>query len=180
MLIVGLLVVLLVVVVLLLDVLESRIIDDESTGAGVGVGAGVAIGSGAGVGAGVGLAIGAGEVAGATTPLDDSLRTGVPLIEPDEEPSLRTRVGAAVPLRRVESCIVPMLPLVLGDVVERAVVSVVAGVVLGVVWAAAAPALIVSAMALPMARVVIKRRVIPKFLQFAADLPGPGRAIVAG
>ena len=90
------LVVLVVVDVLLLDMLESRIIDDESTGAGVG--AGVAIGSGAGVGAGV--AIGAGDVVGATSPLD-SLRTGVPLIEPDDEllePSLRTRVGATEPL----------------------------------------------------------------------------------
>jgi hypothetical protein len=168
----------LVLDVLLLDMLVSRIIDDESTAAGVG--AGVAIGSGAGVGC----------AAGVISPVDDSLRTDVPPIEPDDElldPSFRTRVGATVPLldpvyvRRVESCVVPMLPLVPGVVVERTVVSVVVGVVLpGVAWAAAAPALMVSAMALPMARVVMKRRVIPKFLRFAADLPSPGRAIVAG
>jgi hypothetical protein len=167
--------VLVVVDVLPLDMLESRIIGDESTGAGVG--AGVAIGSGADVGAGV--CCGAGV--GVTSPVADSLRTCMPPIEPDDElldPSLRTRVGVVVPLldpvyvRRVESCIVPVLPLVLGEVVapgivvERTVVSVVVGVVLpGVLWAAAAPALIVSAMAVPMARVVMKRRVIPKFLR---------------
>jgi hypothetical protein len=85
-------------------------------------------------------------------------------------PSFRTRV-APVELRRVESCIVLMLP---GDIVERidesvrTVVSVADGrVLLGVVvgvCAEAAPALIVRAMAAPMAREVVKRRVIPLIL----------------
>jgi hypothetical protein len=84
---------------------------------------------------------------------------------------LRTRDGVVVPLdvevrveRRVESCIVPIVPLRI-PVESRMVVS---REVVGV-CAAAAPALMVRAMAAPIARVVMNRIVITSILQDAAE-----------
>jgi hypothetical protein len=98
---------------------------------------------------------------------------------------LRTRAGLPIePVdvevlveRRVVSCIVvPIVPLRMvvesRIVVSREVVGVCVGLDGAGVCAAAAPALMVRAIAAPMARVVMNRIVITSILQIAAEAAG--------